>query len=140
MSDDTTSVSFELVDLSRVVARGKLLAVASVEILVAGVAIVVQGWRVLRGADGWAYVEPPTVRHVDGDWIPAVALPPELEEAIAQVIMREIAPTGMLVSAWPPRPASSHYDRACLDKSHAPSAGSSLEASDNTGGMRTTGA
>ena len=43
--------------------------------------------RILRRADGLSYVEPPCYRHTDGDLIPAVVLPEELEEAVARAVL-----------------------------------------------------
>ena len=86
---ETSRVTVEVTDLTRISGRGKLIGLAQVEILVDGVEIITQGWRLVRRADGFTTVEQPVYRHADGDWVPAVVLPVELEEAIAQAILDE---------------------------------------------------
>ena len=70
--------------------RGRLLGMAQVEIVLDGVAIVLQGVRILRRGDGWAYIEPPCYRHTDGDMVPAVALPEDLEDAMARAVLERV--------------------------------------------------
>lgn len=67
--------------------RRRLMGLAQVEVTLDGVAIVLQGVRILRRADGLSYVEPPCFRHTDGDMIPAVVLPEELEDAVARAVL-----------------------------------------------------
>ncbi len=76
-----------------------------------GVAIVLQGVRLLRRAEGLSYVEPPCYRHTNGDMVPAVVLPEELEEAIARAVLeRAGATTSHLPVRTPPRVGE---DREC---------------------------
>ena len=57
------------------------------EVTLDGVAIILQGVRILRRPDGLSYVEPPCYRHTDGDMVPAVLPPEELENAIARAVL-----------------------------------------------------
>ena len=52
-----------------------------------GVAVTVQGIRIIYEADGSLLVQPPRFRHPDGHWLPAVVLPPELASAIAAEVL-----------------------------------------------------
>lgn len=83
----TTTVSFTLLSLERARDRGRLLGLASAEILLADVAVTVQGIRIIYEPDGSLLVQPPRFRHPDGHWLPAVVLPPELAEAIAAEVL-----------------------------------------------------
>ena len=84
---DTSPVTVEVLDLVHLHGHGKLIGLAQVEIILDGVAIVLQGWRLMRRVDGLAEVEPPVYRHVDGDMVPAIVLPDELEEAVARAVL-----------------------------------------------------
>ncbi len=77
--------------------RGGLIGLAIVELALDGVPIVLQGVRIVRRPDGLAVVEPPCYRHTDGGLVPAVVLPEELEDAIARLVLRHLAPAAMLV-------------------------------------------
>jgi hypothetical protein len=84
---ETTTVSFTLLGLERTRDRGRLLGLASAEILLAGVAITVQGIRIIYEPDGSLLVQPPRFRHPDSHWLPAVILPPELANALAAEVL-----------------------------------------------------
>ena len=84
---ETATISFTLLGLERARDRGRLLGLASAEILLAGVAVTVQGIRIIYEPDGSLLVQPPRFRHPDGHWLPAVILPPELAEAIAAEVL-----------------------------------------------------
>ena len=67
-----------------------LLALASAEIEVAGIAFRLDGIQVVAGkARGFATVQVklPTYRGGDGQWRPAVALPPELERPLGDAVL-----------------------------------------------------
>ena len=68
--------------------RGRLVGLASAEIVVEGVGFLLQGIRVIYEPDGSLLVQPPRFRHPDGHWLPAVVLPPELAEAIAAEVLQ----------------------------------------------------
>ncbi|PHK93794.1 hypothetical protein CR162_16900 [Pseudoroseomonas rhizosphaerae] len=83
-------VRFEVLGVERVAGAGKLKALAVVLVEVEGVQITLQGVQVVQGADGLC-CRAPTFRHPrDGRWLPAVALPPVLADAIAAEVL-EIA-------------------------------------------------
>jgi hypothetical protein len=84
---ETATVSFTLLSLERARDRGRLLGLASAEILLAGVAVTLQGIRIIYEPDGSLLVQPPRFRHPDGHWLPAVILPPELANAIAAEVL-----------------------------------------------------
>ena len=84
---ETATVSFTLLGLERARDRGRLIGLASAEILVGGVAVTVQGIRIIYEPDGSLLVQPPRFRHPDGHWLPAVVLPPELASAIAAEVL-----------------------------------------------------
>lgn len=63
------------------------MGLAQVEVTVDGVAIVLQGVRIRRRADGLSYVEPPCYRHTDDDMVPAVLLSEEFEDAITRAVL-----------------------------------------------------
>ena len=87
MDRETATVSFTLLGLERARDRGRLLGLASVEILLAGIAVTLQGIRIIYDPDGSLLVQPPRFRHPDGHWLPAVILPPELATAIAAEVL-----------------------------------------------------
>ena len=84
---ETATVSFTLLGLERARDGGRLLGVASAELILAGVAVTVQGIRIIYEPDGSLLVQPPRYRHPDGHWLPAVILPPELASAIAAEVL-----------------------------------------------------
>lgn len=90
---ETSPVTVEVVDLTRISGRGKLIGLAAVEIVLNGVAVVTQGWRLVRRADGFTTIEAPVYRHADGDLVPAVVLPLELEEAVVRAILEHAGGT-----------------------------------------------
>lgn len=54
--------------------------------------------QILRRLDGLSYIEPPCRRHTDGDLVPAVVLPEELEDVIARAVL-ERAGAAMVVNS-----------------------------------------
>ena len=83
----TSSVTFTLFGVEPARGRGRLLGLANAEVVVEGVAIVVQGIRLVYDDDGALVVQPPRFRHPDGRWLAAVVLPEELERAIAAEVL-----------------------------------------------------
>lgn len=94
---DIATATVEVLALFRTPNRGRLLATAQVELVLDGVALIVQGVRIIRRADGLATVEPPCFRHTDGDLVPAIVLPPELDAALARAVLAAFAPTALPV-------------------------------------------
>ena len=89
MSDaDHTTVTFTVTQLEPVRGAGRLAALAAVAIEVDGVALQLQGVRVIRQRDR-VTTEAPKFRDPNtGQWTPALILPPELGQAIAHEIHR----------------------------------------------------
>lgn len=86
IASESISVAFEIHAVERVNA-GKLVALAEVGITVEGVEFRVQGVRVMRLPTGLLAVEAPRFRRPGGEWVPAVTLPAELKQAIADEIL-----------------------------------------------------
>ena len=66
-----------------------MVGLAIVEVEVAGVALVLQGVRVLRDGNGGLACQPPVFRHPSGRWLPALLMPPELTAAIGAEVLSE---------------------------------------------------
>jgi hypothetical protein len=80
---ETIPVEYRVLGVERAIGTGRLLALANVEIDVAGVVLRLQGVQVRRGTKGLE-CSAPVWRHPHlGRWLPAVTLPPELLRAIA---------------------------------------------------------
>lgn len=84
MSDatETQTVRFELLGIQRVRDCGRLIALAVVEIDVAGVVIVLQGVQAIREGAG-IVIKPPHHRAADGKLRPSIGLPRSLSDALA---------------------------------------------------------
>lgn len=96
---ETSTVTIEVLDVTMLGGRRRLQGLAQVEIVLDGVAMILQGVRIMRRADGLSYCEPPCYRHTDGDMIPAVVLPEELEEAVARAVLERAGGQLRLVPA-----------------------------------------
>lgn len=85
---ETSTVTFTVIDVERVEGAGRLAALAAIEIVLDGVALTMQGLRVLR-YDNRITTEAPRYRNPrTGQWRPAVILPDELGRAIAREVHR----------------------------------------------------
>lgn len=98
-SDISTIVQCTVLDI-RKVEKGRLIALASVEIDVDGVVFVIEGVRVFRyrmpgNAQDFAGVGAPQFRDATGDWRSAVTLPPEIETAFCDAVMRRCKELGI---------------------------------------------
>lgn len=82
---DTLPVSVEVLGVE-IVNKGALLALANVLVSFDGVEIEIQGVQVRRHPDGRVTVDSPCFRGGDGRWLPALVLPPELGQAIADAV------------------------------------------------------
>ena len=89
----SVEVSFEVLRVERVDA-GRLHALATVLVSVNDVEMAIQGVRVMRQPTGMLAVEAPRFRRSGGEWVPAVMLPPELKQAIADEILNQVEMTG----------------------------------------------
>ena len=87
MTGDTTPVTITILSVERV-AKGDVVALATVELEVAGVVIVLQGVAVTRQGRCRA----PLFRHPrTGHWLPAVRLPTSLSSAVATEVLATVA-------------------------------------------------
>jgi hypothetical protein len=80
---------------------GRLIALATVEIAVGGVAFIVHGVQVVAARDprtgrSGAAVFPPHHRAADGKWLPTLDLPPELEDPLGRAVLQHCAELGWL--------------------------------------------
>ena len=89
----SVEVSFEVVRVEPVDA-GRLCALATVVVTVNDVEMAIQGVRVMRQPTGMLAVEAPRFRRPGGEWVPAVMLPPELKQAIADEILDQVEKQG----------------------------------------------
>jgi stage V sporulation protein G len=86
----TATVTFVVTGLQRVVGAGRLVALATVEIDLEGVVVLVQGVQVIRKRGRISSHAPCFRNPQTGAWIPAVILPDELGAAIEQELQRMI--------------------------------------------------
>ena len=93
LESTSVEVSFEVVRVERVDA-GRLCALATVVVTVNDVEMAIQGVRVMRQPTGMLAVEAPRFRRPGGEWVPAVMLPPELKQAIADEILDQVEKQG----------------------------------------------
>lgn len=87
--NDVALVTCRVDSVTRV-SHPHLLALASAEIEVGGIAFRVDGIQVVSGRNrGFAtvLVKLPTYRGSDGAWRPAVTLPPELERPLGNAVL-----------------------------------------------------
>lgn len=91
-SSTTSTASIEVIRLDHTPGRGRLLGWAMVEVTLDGVAVTLQGVTVRRRQDGRAEVGMPSCRAPDGSLVPSVALPDELDDAIARAVLDMYAP------------------------------------------------
>jgi hypothetical protein len=80
----TVPVTFTVTELRRLHRAGNLLALATVEVDLDGVALTLHGVQVLRLPTGRLQCRAPHYRAQTGAWVPAVTLPDELEVAIGR--------------------------------------------------------
>lgn len=99
---ETGTVSVQVVALEPVHGCGVLVCLAVVELVVEGVEIRLQGVQVLQQRDGTLVVRMPSFRPPSGPSAPGVVLPPELEDAVARLVLEEFAP-GCRVQVLPGR-------------------------------------
>ena len=83
-ADDVSSVTVTVISCETF-ASGKVAARATVDVVIDGVGIQINGVEVRRYAGGLA-VELPHFRDGDGRWSPAVVLPPEVEKPLGRAV------------------------------------------------------
>ena len=87
--DDTASITVEVIAL-RPVRTGRIIAFADVWIALDGVEFVIHGVQVSRATEHGreaTKVTLPTYRDEAGRWTPAISLPDEVREPMAQVVL-----------------------------------------------------
>lgn len=85
---DCTTVTFTVTALEPVRGAGRLAALAAVEIEVDGVALLLQGVRIIRQRNRVTTEAPKFRDPRTGAWTPALILPDELGQAIAHELQR----------------------------------------------------
>ena len=98
---DDRAVIEVTVDEAKSVRTGRLVALATVEIAVGGVAFVVHGVQVVMARDPrtgrpGAAVFPPHHRAADGKWRDTLDLPPELEDPLGRAVLEHCTELGLL--------------------------------------------
>jgi hypothetical protein len=88
MDAETATVTFTVTDVERIEGAGRLAALAAIEIELDGVALTVQGVRVVRQKDRITAEAPRYRDPKTGRWLPALILPDELGVAIAREVHR----------------------------------------------------
>jgi hypothetical protein len=91
VSDETTTVEFQVTGFERV-RSGRVIGLAKVSVSIADVELELQGVRLVLGRAGGLTIEPPVFRHPGGKTWPAVILPAELANAIAQELLAIAVP------------------------------------------------
>jgi hypothetical protein len=94
MRAETTEALVTVLSVEPVAGSGKLIALAAVEIEIAGIPIRLQGVKIVRRPDGRLNCEPPCYRGPDGRWLPAAVLPPDLGEGLAAEVFAAITLDG----------------------------------------------
>ena len=84
----TATVTFTVTDLERIEGAGRLAALAAIEIELDGIALTVQGVRVVRQKNRMTTEAPRYRDPRTGRWLPALILPDELGAAIAREVHR----------------------------------------------------
>ena len=101
--DETTSVVCRVLEVQPV--RGdRLIGLASVELVIAGVALTLHGLQVQRGQQGGAEataVTLPRYRPAGGDWRSAIPLPDELRRPIADAVLAACLELGLVRERFP---------------------------------------
>lgn len=89
LAEEIALVSCRVLDITRVT-HAHLLALASAEIEIDGVSFRLDGIQIIAAkARGFPTVQVrlPTYRGADGQWHPAITLPPELERPLGDAVM-----------------------------------------------------
>lgn len=88
---DSLSVAFEVMGVQCVHGCGTLIALANVEIEIAGVVVGPQGVQVRQDAAGRLTCQAPQFRAADGRSRSAVLLPDSLRDALGDEVLRAIS-------------------------------------------------
>jgi hypothetical protein len=82
----TEPVQVSLIGIGRTPGAGSLLGSAEVELVIAGVALIIRGIRVVRTSPTKVEVQSPAHRH-GGEWCGSIILPEELAGAVTEVVL-----------------------------------------------------
>jgi hypothetical protein len=88
MAAGTATVTFTVTDVERIEGAGRLAALAAIEIELDGIALTVQGVRVVRQSNRITTEAPRYRDPRTGQWRPALILPDELGAAIGRELQR----------------------------------------------------
>jgi hypothetical protein len=88
MAAGTATVTFTVTDVERIEGAGRLAALAAIEIELDGIALTVQGVRVVRQSNRITTEAPRYRDPRTGQWRPALILPDELGAAIGREVQR----------------------------------------------------
>lgn len=91
---DTATVSFAIIRLTPV-CKGKLAALADVEVIHDGVSMTICGIQVIAGSNG-TKITLPTYRDASGQWRPAIRMPPELHDAMGDTVLEAALELGVV--------------------------------------------
>ncbi|WP_191057985.1 hypothetical protein [Geminicoccus harenae] len=97
--NDTTLITATVLDVQPM-PKGRLLALASVELVLDGVPLVLHGVQVIRlkhpvtGEEATG-VDLPRYRAPDGSWRQAVELPPELRRPLGDAVLEQCCALGI---------------------------------------------
>jgi hypothetical protein len=84
----TATVTFTVTGVERIEGAGRLAALAAIEIELDGIALTVQGLRVVRQKNRMITEAPRYRDPRTGHWLPALILPEELGAAVAREVHR----------------------------------------------------
>jgi len=92
---ESTTVTIAVLGITPVSKTSKLLALADVEIVIDGIAIVIHGVQVMADRSG-TEVRLPEYRAPSGEWVSAISLPEEVREPMANAVLAAGLEIGML--------------------------------------------
>ena len=92
---DSEVVRFVVTNARPVTSKRNLFALVDVEMQIAGIAFTIVGVQARRIADGGTSIELPTVKDASGVWRPAIRLPQELYDPLADAVMEFLVDEGL---------------------------------------------
>jgi len=100
--DDTEHPSSSTVSITvlsvKPVKFGRIFALASVEVDLDGVLLVIHGVRAIRAQPMGTRIDLPVYRDENGVWQRAITLPEEISEAIGRAVLDELVERGLAFS------------------------------------------
>lgn len=89
---DTIPVEYRVLDIEPVRGAGRLVAVAAVEIDLAGIVVELHGCQVIREPDGLVCRAPQWRHPATGAWTAGIVLPDALMAAIGREVLEALRP------------------------------------------------